>query len=95
MRHFLEEMIKAGMLGLFGGLANYFYYIEKNRKAFRVGGFLTAGIISYFVGVVAGEFLPDDDKKDGFLMLAGFCCYPILGFIEARVEKHLKKKELI
>ncbi len=85
------EMGQAGVLALIGGVANYFYYLEKKGMTFRLASFLTNAVLSFFIGMVLGDLLPESEHKHGLFMVSGFCCYPILGYIETRVKKYLDK----
>ena len=87
----LTEILQNGLIALTGGIANYFYYNEKYKRKFRIISFLTNCLLAYFVGMVVGDFFPDSENKYGFLMLAGFCCYPVLGYFEEAVLNYLAK----
>lgn len=84
------ELSQFGVLSLIGGMANYFYYNEKNNRVFSVIGFLTNVFLSYFIGMIAGDWLPESDNKYGLIMVCGFCCYPILGLIESKIKKWIE-----
>ena len=90
----LMELSQFGVLSLIGGIANYFYYNEKHGKRFTVAAFVTNIVLSYFIGMIAGDWLPESDHKYGIIMVCGFCCYPILGLIEHNVKKLIDKERL-
>ena len=45
--------------------------------------------LAFFVGNLVGNLLPDSTYKDGVLMAAGFCTYPILNIIEVQSKRRL------
>jgi len=87
------ELSQFGLLSLIGGIANYFYYNEKFDRNFSTITFLTNILLSYFIGMVAGDMLPESEHKYGVIMVSGFCCYPILGLIESRVRKFIETEK--
>lgn len=82
--------IDAGLIACFGGIANYFYYIDKHQIKFKIKHLLTSSLLAYFVGIVGFIFLPDTPNKFGYLLLGGFFCYRIIEFVEKNGEKILK-----
>lgn len=81
----LVELFQEGLVATVGGITNYFYYLEKHKRKLRALSFITNCILSFFVGMVIGDFMPEGDYSYGLLMIAGFCCYPILGHYEKKV----------
>ena len=45
--------------------------------------------LAFFVGNMVGSLIPDSQFKDGLLMTAGFCTYPILNIIETQSRRRL------
>lgn len=93
LTHFINDYIQyfdAGLIGLFGGLANYFYYIDRQHLKFKFRHLFTTSILAFFMGIVGYIFLPDEPNKPGYLMLCGFFCYKIIEFIEENGEKIIK-----
>jgi len=88
------ELVQFGLLSLIGGIANYFYYNQKTERAFSVIQFMTNIIVSFFLGMVVGDFVPEGEYKYGLVMVSGFCCYPLLGLIEYKVKQFIKKEEV-
>lgn len=87
------DLLAAGVLSSFGGIAAYLYTNSKNGNRFKVGTFFTNAALAFFVGNVVGSFFPHDMAgRDGVLLLAGFCCFPILGLVEQHFVKFLSKK---
>ena len=85
----LIELIQLGLLGAFGGMANYVYVTMQEERKFS---WIRMGInmfLAFFVGNLVGNLLPDSTYKDGVLMAAGFCTYPILNTIEAQSKRRL------
>lgn len=87
----LLEALQNGFISMIGGIANYFYVTEKTKSRFKFLSFFTNCLLAYFVGVVVGDFIPMEEQTYGVLMVAGFCCYPIVGYFEKRVIKLLDK----
>ena len=85
----LIELIQLGLLGAFGGMANYVYVTMQEERKFS---WIRMGInmfLAFFVGNLAGSLLPDSTYKDGVLMAAGFCTYPILNIVEVQSKRRL------
>lgn len=85
----LIELIQLGLLGAFGGMANYVYVTMQEERTFS---WIRMGInmfLAFFVGNLVGSLLPDSTYKDGVLMAAGFCTYPILNIIEVQSKRRL------
>jgi len=87
----LRELSQPGFLSLIGGIANYFYYNEKHQRAFNIASFFVNAFLAFFVGMVASDWVPMNEFRDGLIMMCGFCCYPILGIFESRVIGFFKK----
>lgn len=75
-----------GILGAFGGIANYYYLnVTKNRK-FLWGVLFANIILAFFLGKVLGSFIDEENEfRDGIVMLIGFFAFPIINILEARV----------
>lgn len=75
-----------GILGAFGGIANYYYLnVTKNRK-FLWGVLFANIILAFFLGKVLGSFIDEGNEfRDGIVMLIGFFAFPIINILEARV----------
>lgn len=83
------ELLQLGLLGAFGGLANYVYVTMQNETKFSWIRLFVNVFLAFFVGNMIGSLLPDSTYKDGVLMAAGFCTYPILNIIEVQSRKRL------
>lgn len=85
----LEQAIawsQFGLLGMFGGVASYFYPPSTELR-FEWKLFLGKLIMSFFVGRVAGDFIPDAYQyKAGIIPVLGFFAYPVLGVLEQKVK---------
>ena len=89
------NLLQAGMLASFGGVASYLYHITQGRVKFSWLLFAANIILAFFVGDVVGEFIASDHQhRDGLIMVAGFCTYPMLGFLELQFRKFLNKVDV-
>ena len=83
--------IQYGALGALGGVAFYIYILSTRGGKFHALLFGANLFLAFFVGKIAGSFLPafeaNPDIKNGLVMAAGFCTYPILRLLEARFGK--------
>lgn len=74
-----------GLLGAFGGVANFYYLnATKNRKF--IWGVLVANVIlAFFLGRAVGGMIPHDNPiRDSIVMLVGFFAFPIVSVLEHR-----------
>ena len=85
----LYEMFQLGMLGAFGGLANYVYITVQREQQFSWWRMLVNLFLAFFVGNFVGSIVPESTFKDGIMMAAGFCTYPILNVLEVQSKKAL------
>lgn len=94
----MEDILKnalawllTGLLGALGGLVSYFYPPSTEMR-FSWWLFISKLILAFFVGKVAGEFIPVDNQyRSGFIMLLGFFAYPVLGVIEVKVKAYVER----
>lgn len=93
--HELSEWARLGLLAAFGGAASYVYImVTKNRK-FVWWMFLANLFIAFFAGKAIGGFIPEDSKNyTGWVMMLGFCAYPVLGLIEAKILQYIDRRTL-
>lgn len=82
--------LNSGLIGMLGGLANYFYYIDKKHLPFRVGALLTTAVLAFFIGIAGHSLLPESPNKPGYLIIAGFFCYRIIETVEINAHKLIK-----
>lgn len=80
----------ASFLGMFGGLVNYFYFIEKRHLSFKLRSFFTTAGLGWLIGIIAFSFLPDSPNKNGWLLACGFFCWQIVAFVEKNGERFFK-----
>ncbi|NBB11805.1 hypothetical protein [Pseudomonas sp. SLFW] len=86
MLEFILAWSQFGLLGTLGGLASYFYPPSTDVR-FTWRNFIGKLVISFFIGKVAGEFIPNENTfKSGYIMVLGFFAYPVLAVIEAKVK---------
>jgi fluoride ion exporter CrcB/FEX len=74
-----------GLLGAFGGIANFYYLnATKNRKF--VWGVLAANVIlAAFLGKSLGGMISEENEfRDSIVMLLGFFAFPVVHALEAR-----------
>lgn len=75
-----------GLLGMFGGLASYFWPPSTDMR-FEWKLFLGKLVISFFLGKVAAEFIAVDyTYRSGLIPVLGFFAHPVLGIIEIKVK---------
>lgn len=87
------ELIALGVLGAFGGIANYVYNSVKRHKTFSFWLFMANMVLAAFVGMMVGQFIDlDNPYRDGYIMAFGFAAYPVLELLEDRVRAYLDKK---
>lgn len=87
--------LQVGALASLGGMAAYLYHVTQGRVKFSWIIFVINVFLAFFVGNVVGEFLDVGHKhRDGLLMVAGFCTYPTLGFIESQFRKILNRMDV-
>lgn len=85
------EFIWLGALGTFGGIANYVYSSVDGNRRFVWGMFVANVILACFVGVLVGQFIDlENPYRDGYIMAAGFCAYPILQAVQRRIAEYLR-----
>ena len=86
----LGELVKLGLLAMFGGLASYLYIMVTKNRQFRWLTFGTNLFLAFFVGESIGGFIPPDSTNyAGWIMLLGFCAYPVLGRVETKLLAYL------
>lgn len=75
-----------GLLGMLGGVASYFYPPSTETR-FSLRYFISKLVISFFIGELAGEFIPAENSvKAGWTMALGFFAYPVLSVLELKVK---------
>lgn len=91
MMEWVDKMSKFayfGLLGMLGGVAAYVYMLTTKGGKFSFWLFLGNVFLAFFVGKMVGTWLPDStyhpEYRDGLVMAAGFCAYPILRILEVR-----------
>lgn len=79
----LFDMAVAGFLSAFGGVAAYVYKTIRDDTGFKTSHFFMNAFLAFFIGNMVGGFIPQGTSfRDGFLMLAGFSTWPLLGVLE-------------
>lgn len=86
------ELVAAGMLASMGGAASTLYAHVKEDKPLSFVSFIINVLLAGFVGQVVGSFIPlDFTYRDGILLSAGFCTFPILGLLQTYTTKFVEK----
>lgn len=90
----LEILKSSAVISLFAGAVTYFYKVYKGED-FVLWRFLMNLVFAFFVGYVAGKFIPADVSsgfRDGLTAISGFLAFPILDIIEQKGVSVLLKK---
>ena len=75
-----------GVLGAFGGVANFYYLNATKNRAFAWGLLAANVVVAFFIGRVVGGFIdPDNQFRDSIAMLLGFFSFPVVHILEARL----------
>ncbi len=81
---------KTGLLAMFGGVSAYLYKCVRKDSPIQFSWltFIIMCILAYFMGVLIGDFIPPayESKKDGIIMLCGYCSYPICALLESKYK---------
>lgn len=74
-----------GILGAFGGVANFYYLNATKNRKFLWGVLLANVILAFFLGRAIGGMIPQENPvRDSIVMLVGFFAFPIVHALEAR-----------
>ena len=92
----IDNTILAIFISASGGLAHYIYGVSKGEK-FSLTMFVINIFLAGWLGYIASGILTTDSKLSGaILSVTGFCTYPLLRIIEAKVpamwERIIEKK---
>lgn len=92
----LERIMEAATVGILataGGVANYLHAVYiKRQKEFSVVMFVMNILLAFFVGNLVGSFLEQSYRyRDGIIMMAGYCTFPILSIIDTHGRLLIKK----
>lgn len=80
-----SEILAAGVMSAFGGVAAYVYGNVKGDKPFKFSGFLISIFLAFFIGNLIGSFIPKQfEYRDGILLIAGYSAFPILALLESK-----------
>lgn len=81
-----------GVLGSFGGVANFYYLNATKNRAFAWGMLTTNVVIAFFVGRAVGGLIDADNQfRDSIVMLLGFFSFPVIHALESRVVGLISK----
>ena len=81
----LGEGLSVAAIGWIGWCAYYLYNISKGEN-FRLTMLLINLFLSFFIGWLIGEFIPDDfSYKYGIVWVGWFCAIEIIRIIEKKI----------
>ena len=85
---FLEGLLiwgHLGLLGAFGGVANFYYLNATKNRKFLWGVLFANVILAAFLGKALGGLIAEDNQfRDSIVMLLGFFAFPVVHALEAR-----------
>lgn len=87
----LLEWALAGLLGMIGAIANFFYEIDKGRRKFTLAGMLMVSVVGFVIGTIAGSFIPQGENWYGWTLVVGLNAYPIMSAMKERVGGAIDK----
>jgi fluoride ion exporter CrcB/FEX len=91
--HTLNTWMHLGLTAMFGGLASYIYVMVVKGRKFRWFTFLANLFLAFFVGkALSGLIPPDSPNFSGYVMMLGFCAYPLLGTVEAALMAYVNNR---
>lgn len=86
------KMIVSGLLGMIGGIAEFFYEVDNERRRFTWLGILCMSAVAFVAGVIAGEMIPEGKYYYyGIIMMAGVNAYPVLHYTRKQFSKIARK----
>jgi FtsH-binding integral membrane protein len=89
----VAEWMQVGLIAMFGGFASYVYLMVTKERPFRWKMFLANLFLAFFTGKALSGMIPADSPNfSGFVMMLGFCAYPILGVLETTVLAYIGKR---
>ena len=75
-----------GVLGTFGGIANFYYLNATKNRKFVWGVLVANAVVAFVLGKSIGSFIPETNLyRDGLVMLIGFFAFPLVHVLEAKV----------
>lgn len=81
-----------GVLGSFGGVANFYYLNATKNRKFLWGVLVANVVVAFFLGRVLGSFISEENQfRDGIVMLFGFFAFPLVHVLESRVVAYLDR----
>ena len=87
----LIGILISGLLGLVGGIATFFYEVDKGKRKFTWLGMLSMSVVAFVVGAIAGEFIPNGENYYGLTMVVGVNAYPFFNFVQRQAAKYIKR----
>ena len=80
----LGNWILAGVLGMIGSIASYFYQIDRGARTFTFTGMFFVSAIGFVIGTAAGSFIPVGENWYGWTLVVGINAYPIMAAVKER-----------
>lgn len=88
----MGDLAAASLLAAMGGAASTLYAHVKDDKPLSLTIFFINVLLAGFVGQVVGSLIPADFAyRDGLLLSAGFCTFPILGLLQTYTTQGFEK----
>jgi hypothetical protein len=89
------EAVLAGVLGLLGSVASFFYQIDRGKRCFTFSSMFIWSFIGFVVGTMIGSFVPTGENWYGISTAAGVASSPIMASLTEKVmpiiERFFKK----
>lgn len=83
----LQQLISsalAGLLGMVGAIANFFYEIDKGRRVFTFAAMFFVSVVGFVIGSAAGSFIPSGENWYGWTLVVGLNAYPLMAAMKER-----------
>jgi hypothetical protein len=90
VQHIVNSLL-AGLLGMVGCIASFFYEIDNGRKKFTLRGMFFVSVVGFVAGNIAGSFIPAGENFYGWTLVVGLNAYPLMGAMRERGGKMIDK----
>ena len=88
----IAELAYPIAIGGFSGFSRYLYTYSKGQVKFTITGLMVSIVLGSYVALLIGMMLPEAFPfRDGILGMSGFSPLAILGLIEKKGPKIIKK----
>lgn len=96
LEHALSRLMEFAQIGLLASIGAMAKYLRENMiedRQFSWSLFIVNIIVAFCVGNMVGAFIKETSEfREGLIMVAGYCAYPLLGIIEDRFLAMVKNK---